>query len=240
MWYANRLAGRLGRVVLRGALMSALAVLISSYTAYGQSPADSSTAGRVAFDIPDVPPATVEIDLGKGLIRHAVGLGDAAVAGFLEGLTSSPDSQSSENVQFLAQQLTSARELGDVVSEVVQEIHVRVWDNLPAESQLAERAVAHFDTTLVGAGWEPALRVQERNNLVRAYVHRQGESISGVLFIAGEGNDVVLANVIGDLSPEKVHKLTSTATEIAVTLGLDKEINRAVEQLKREMQRAHD
>ena len=220
-------------------MISALAVSLSTYTACGQSPSQSYAGGRVNFDLPDIPPATVELDLGKGLIRQAVGLGDAAVAGFLEGLMTSADAKSSENVEFLAQQLTSARELGDVASDVVQEVHLKVWDKLPAESDLAQQLISHFDGELAGNGWEPALRVQDANALVRAYVHRHEDSLTGVVFIAGEGNDVALANIIGDLSPENVHKVTSTATEIAVKLGLDKEINRGVEQLKREMERSH-
>jgi hypothetical protein len=164
-------------------------------------------------------------------------LGDAAVAGFLEGLRTSPDAQSSENAQFVAQQLTTARELGNVASEVVHEIHVRVWDGLTPESQMPAKLLQHFDSQLVGDGWESAVRVRDGDAMVRVLLHRDGESIRGILIIAGENDELVLANIIGDLSPDKVQKLTATATTIGVKLGLDKEINRAVDQLKHEMER---
>lgn len=238
MWRANRIANWVARRAIRGVVVSALAVSCTGYAALGQAPAATPASGRVSLDLPDLPPATVEIDLGKGLIRHAISLGDAAVAGFLEGLMTSPNAESSENAQFVAQQLTTARELGDVVSDMVHEIHLRVWNDLPPDNNLTHEIFAHFDPQLSGSGWESAVRVRDDDEMVRIFVHRSGESLNGVLIIAGEDDELVLANVIGDLSPDKVKQLTSTATKIGVKLGLDKEINRAVEQLKREMDRA--
>lgn len=239
MWHANQIAWQVGRATVCRRIGVALAVIATGYSAVAQTSAVPTSSGRVSFDLPDLPPATVEIDLGKGLIRHALSLGDAAVAGFLEGLMTAPDSQSSENAQFVAEQLTSARELGDVVSEVVHEIHVRAWDKLAPESQLAENLFAHFDTQLPGEGWESAVRVRDGSDMVRVFVHRDGESLSGILIVAGKGNDLMLANVIGDLSPANVQTLIATATKIGVKLGLDKEIHRAVDQMRRELEKSH-
>jgi hypothetical protein len=225
------------RAAIRGAGVSALAIALTGMAAIAQSPNAATALGRVSLDVPDLPPATVEIDLGRGLVRHALALTDAAVAGFLEGLMTSPDAESSENVQFVAQQLTSARELGDVVSEVIHEVHVRIWDKLPADSRHADKLAGHFDAHLAGEGWESAIRVRDGDSMVRILVHRDQDSLNGILIVAGEGNDLVLANIIGDVSPDNVQKLSSTATKIGVKLGLDGKINRALEQMKREIER---
>lgn len=235
MWGFHRTTVRLARTTVRGAMLSALVFAGSGYMAIAQTTTD--TPGRVAFDLPDLPPATVEIDLGHGLIRHSLSLGDAAIAGFLDGLMTSPEANSSENAKFVAEQLTSARELGDAVSEVLHEVHVRVWDNLPQDSKLAEQVLEHFDGRLNADGWEPAVRVRDDDDMVRVFVQRSEDSLGGVLVVVADGNDLVVANLVGDLSPEKVQHLTATATKIGVRLGLDKEINRAVEQMRHEIER---
>lgn len=229
-------------VLKRSATVTACALIIaagaksqaaSSHTAEAPLP----NPGQVSLELPDLPPATVEIDLGRGMIQHSLSLGDAAIAGILEGLSTSSDSRTDESAKFIAQQLTSARELSDAISQVVHEVHVRVWNDLPKESQIADKAVRHFDATLKEQGWESTLRAREDGKLVRVLVHREGDRLTGVLLIASERDELVVANVIGDLSPENVHRVTKTATTIAMKLGLDKELNKAVEKLKREMAR---
>ena len=231
MWYVYRLTSK----AARGAVLSAAILAASAPTAWAQSTGVAGD-GRVSLDIPDLPPATVELDLGQGLIRHSLSLCDATLAGFLEGLMTSPSAESSENARFVTEQLTSARELGDAVSEVLHEVHVRVWDNLPSESRVAEQVFDHLDTNMSSAGWESAVRVRDGHSTVRVFVQRSENSLNGLLIVAAEGNDLVVTNLIGDLSPEKVQRVSATATKIGVKLGLDKEINRAVEQLRHEIE----
>lgn len=228
------------RRVGRRALMVAVVTSMGSYATFAQ-PVDSpsSQGGRVKLDVADLPPAAVEMDLGPGLIRHFFKLGDAAVAGVLEGLSTSPDAETSENLQFAAKQLTSARELGDIASEVIQEVHVRAWngeiDALAAATQLIDA----YDAQLPAAGWEPTLRARQQNEMVRIYTLHEGESLSGVLVVAAQRNELVVVNVVGDLSPQNIQHLASTATRIGVQLGLDKELNKAIGQLREEMERKH-
>lgn len=236
------------RGLARTALLAALVVAVGAHSAVGQSatPQKSSespsssgsrSAGQVSLDLPDAPPATVEIDLSRGLIRHALSLGDAAIAGFLEGLKTDANAQTADSAKFIAGQLTSARELSDIASEAIHEVHVRVWDALPDDRQVIDQALKHFDAELEGTNWEQVLSVRDKNDSVRVYVQRDGEaeSVRGVFVIAGDGNDLVLANATGDLSPDKVQRFVSSATKIAMKLGLDKELNKAVAEIKREM-----
>jgi len=230
------------RGLARTALLASLVVAIGAHSAVGQSATQLKSSpplssGEVSLDLPNAPPATVEIDLSRGLIRHALSLGDAAIAGFLDGLKTEASSQTADSAKFIAGQLTSARELSDIASEAIHEVHVRVWDSLPNEGQVVERALEHFDTELEGTNWEQVLSVRDKNDSVRVFVQRdsQAESIRGVFVIVGDGNDLVLANATGDLSPDKVQRFVSSATKVAMKLGLDKELNKVVGELKREM-----
>lgn len=238
----------LARGVVRTTLFASLVIALGTHPAIGQQAAEVRVAastrisselpsGEVSLELPGAPPATVEIDLSRGLIRHALTLGDAAIAGFLEGLTTEANAETAESAKFIASQLTSARELSDIASEVIHEVHVRVWDRLPEDGQVIEKAFKHFDAELKGSLWESAFSVREKGESVRVFMQRDGntESIRGVFIIAGDGNDLVLANATGDLSPEKVQRFVSSATKIAMKLGLDKELNKAVAELKREM-----
>jgi hypothetical protein len=220
----------------QGAILATIVIALSPALAVGQTSATAkpSTAGQVSFDFPNAPPATVEIDLHHGLIRDALGLGNAAVAGFLEGLMNSGEGDSSESAKFVAEQLTSARELGDIASAVVHEIHVRVYDGLPDDGQFVQKITLYYDKQLSEQGWESVVKV---NDEVRVYVHREAEAVQGVFVIAADRNDLVLVNFTGDVSPQNVRQLTATATKIAVKLGLRKEIDKAVGMLRHEIDR---
>lgn len=233
------------RSVARRAAAVALVATISTYSAFAQTESTptevspSSGGGRVTLEVADLPPASVEMDLGPGLIRQFFSMGDAAVAGFLEGLSTSPDAESSDNIQFVAKQLTSARELGDVASEVVQEVHIRAWNEEIDGQEVANKLIEQYDATLPSNGWEPTLRARQDGELVRIYTLREGESVTGVLVVAGKRNELAVINVVGDLSPDNIQRLVSTATKIGVQLGLDKEINKGIGKLRMEIERKH-
>lgn len=228
------------RRVARRAAVVAVVATMSTYSAFAQEEvATSSGGGRVDLSVADLPPASVEMDLGPGLIRHFFSMGDAAVAGFLEGLATSSDAESSDNIQFVAEQLTSARELGDVASEVVQEVHIRVWNEEIDAEAVATKMIEQYDEKLPSSGWEPTLRARQNGEMVRIYTLREGESVTGVLVVAGKRSELAVINVVGDLSPDNIQRLVSTATKIGVKLGLDKELNRGIGQLRMEIERKH-
>ncbi|QDU56052.1 DUF4252 domain-containing protein [Aeoliella mucimassa] len=227
----------LARRTLRQAMVVAVVAATTAYTAHAQSEAPVETGPRVSLDAVDMPAASVELDLGPGLVRHFFRTGDAVVAGLLEGLATSEDPSAKENLQFAAKQITSARELGDVLSEVVREVHIRVWANGEATEGQAEQLVAYFDSTLKGEAWEPVLRARDGEEMVRLYVHREEDSVNGIVIVAANGPDEMVAlNVVGDLSPDNVQRLVSTATRIGVQLGLDSELSKGIGQLKQEIE----
>jgi hypothetical protein len=50
--------------------------------------------------------------------------------------------------------------------------------------------------------------------------------------VAGENNDLVLANVVCDISPENVKKLTATAAKIGLENGLQQILEVQMRQMK--------
>lgn len=221
----------------------AAAVLIATiHSATGQ--ANQPTAAikdAVSLDLADLPPANVEIDLDRGLIQHSLGLVDAAIGGFMEGLSESSDEQTAENMKFVAQQITSAQELGKVVGEVVQHVSIRAWEKLPADSALPNRAIRQYAEQLQDEGWESTVRARKGSEVVNIFVRRDAATVSGVFIIAAkqkqDGSDLAMVNLVGDLSAENVHRLTAAATKIGVRLGLDDELNKTVEKLKKHQNR---
>ena len=228
------------RRTLRQAIVLAVVAGTTAYTASAQTSSPDSPSGpRVNLDVPDVPTASVELDLGPGLVRHFFSTGDAVLAGFLDGLATSQDAEAKENLRFAAERITSARELGDIASEIVSEVHVRAWKDGDSSSEIGNLLVEHFDGQLTSENWEPVVRARDGGEMVRIYVHRQEESVNGVLVVASGHDGSVALNLVGDLSPQNVQRLVSTATKVGVQLGLDKEISGAVDKIKMEMANKH-
>lgn len=203
----------------------------------GGPSAETRVSTRVDFDYPDAPAATVEVDLGPGVIRSLLGLGDAAIAGCLEGLSRSAEGTPSENVQFVAEQMVAAREVTDIAAGIIEEVHARMYENLPEANQIGQAMANHYDQKLRDDGWESVLKVQDGEDGVRVALTRDGKSVRGVFVCAFDDREVMLVSVTGDLSPENVHKLTATAVETAGKLGLLQRLDLAVGEMKRGISR---
>ena len=230
-----RCVSMVGRYSCSGSVMALTVLSLCAVSASAQSVRDNAAPGEIDLNIPDAPPPTVEIDLGRDLIGDLWGLGDAAFAGFLEGLQESTDPRSRESRQFIAEQYDSARQLGDVMEDVVHELHIRVYDDLPDGAGLSEQVARHFRQQLQQAGWESVIRVREGDELVRVSIVRDENVIRGVFVLAAERDELVLVNAVGSLSPENVKQLTRRATSIAVQLGLHEQLNEAVSRIERQI-----
>lgn len=201
------------------------------------SSAELRASARVAFDYPDAPAATVEVDLGPGLIHDLLGLVDAAVAGFLEGADASAETANFENMQFAAEQMTAVRDVTDVAAGIIEEVHVRIYENLPESNQVGQSMADHYDQKLREQGWEAVLKIQDGVEGGRVCLLRHAESIRGVFVCVFGGREVMLVSVAGDLSPENVHRLTATAAATAAKLGLLEQLDQAIGEIKRELGR---
>jgi hypothetical protein len=156
------------------------------------------------------------------MFRDLFGLGDAAVAGVAESLLQSAEkSDGAEATRLAAEQLAAARQIMQLASEVVHEVRIRVYRGLPDENRKPEALAAQFDDQLRAGNWDNVVQVREDDQSVRVSLLRDEGAVQGIFVIAGHhGKEIVLANVVCDLSPENIKKLSSAATKIGLENGL--------------------
>jgi hypothetical protein len=192
-------------------------------SAYAQSAdsAENVPVGRLDFQAANLPEANVEVDLSQEMFRDIFGVGDAAIAGVVEALQKSPKKgDSAEAIQMAAQQAEAMRQIVQLAADVVQEVHVRVYE----EGQNAHDISKPFEEQLRAAKWETLARVREKDAIVRVSAIRDGGAVRGIFVLASENGKLVLANLVCDVSPENAKKLTSAATKIGLENGLAKAI----------------
>jgi hypothetical protein len=61
---------------------------------------------------------------------------------------------------------------------------------------------------------------------------RSDGSIKGLFIVASEGNNLVLVNVICDISPENAKQLSTAAVKAGLQAGLGKELEKAMKHVK--------
>jgi hypothetical protein len=193
---------------------------------------EAREVGRIDFEDADLPPATVEVDVSQGMLGDLFGLGEAAVAGMAETLAEAAgQSRGGEGTQLAAEQLAAARQIMEIAQGVVKEVRVRVYEDLPEESTQPGELMRHYDSQLRAGDWENIVRVRDGDENVRVSLLRESGAIRGAFIVVLDGSDLVLANVVGDVSPENVKKLTSAAAKI----GLDNGLEQVLEEKMREM-----
>ncbi len=210
----------------RAASGAALAVVLLFGPATALAQAADGRSGHIDFTSVDLPPATVEVDLSQEIFSDLFGLGDAAIAGIVESLTQSNDAQSSQAIELAAGQLAAAREIIQLAKQVVREVHVRVYENLGDEQNSALDLAARFKDQLSSGQWDSIVKVRDGNDSAHVSFQRVEGSVLGVFVVVADGNDIVLANVVCDISPENVKNLTAAATKIGLENGLRDVIER--------------
>jgi hypothetical protein len=201
----------------------AVVMLLGVATVHAQSAAASngSAVGRVEFDYANLPPATVEVDLSQGLLSDVFGIGDAAVAGVTEAVANyTGTNKGSEGMRLTAEKLTAVHQIVETLGRVVREVHVRAYQGLPDQSGLTEKLLSHYDEKVHQGNWENVVRAQEKGNAVRVAVARGEGAIRGLFVIVADGHDVVLTNLVCDVSPENAKKLTTVAAKTGLEAGL--------------------
>jgi Domain of unknown function (DUF4252) len=194
---------------------------------------NASTTGRIDFSGADLPPATVEVDLSQEMFSDLFGLGDAAVAGVAESLLQSAEnSDDAPGTRLAAEQLAAARQIMQLASEVVQEVRVRVYEDLPEDSDRPEKLLAHFDEQLRSDDWETIVRIRDGQSNARVSLLRADGAVRGAFVVAAEGDELVLANIVGDISPENVKRLTAAAAKVGLENGLEQVIEAKMHQFQ--------
>lgn len=206
-------------------LSSAMAALMicTAAMSYGHEEIakEGDVRGRLDFEAADLPAANVEVDLNQSMFQDLFGIGDAAIAGVAESLPATPeDGDQSAQGEMVAQQLGAVRQIIQLAGNVIREIHVRVYESLPEDVGSAAALTTGFDQQLKSGGWETLAKARSDEEFVRVAAKRADGSIQGLFVVASDGDAVVLVNLVCDVSPENVKKLTSAATAIALKNGL--------------------
>jgi uncharacterized protein DUF4252 len=215
-----------------GAVAAVLFCFIAAAPAQESTAERSGDSGRINFEAAKLPPATVEVDLSQGMFSDLFGIGDAAVEGVAETLLQSAERNGGEGTRMAAEQLAAARQIMQLASEVVREVRVRVYDQDSDSAAMPENVAAQFDGQLREGNWDNVVRVREDDAAVRVSLLRDAGTIRGVFIVAGERNDLVLANIVCDISPENVKKLTSAAAKIGLENGLQQMLEVQMREMK--------
>jgi hypothetical protein len=201
----------LGFILLLGAIARADGPIANATT----------TPGNVDFDYADAPAANVELDLSQGMFHDLFGIGDAAVAGVADALAkSSGGQQGAEGAKMVAEQMAAARQIVQIAGQVVQGVRVRAYKGIGDQSDKSDKLVAHYDDKLRGENWQSVLRAHEGNQMIDVWAFRNSGAVKGLFIAASDKGNLVLANVVCDISPENVQKLTTAATSSALQAGL--------------------
>jgi hypothetical protein len=219
---AVRRAGALAAVV--GLIFCSAAVQAKT-----SNSAESEFIGRISFDDADLPPANVELDLSDGMFRDLFGLGDAAVAGVAESLLKFNQGEHAETSKIAAEQLAAVRQIIDLASKVAKEVRVRAYE------KNTDDLASHFDKQIRNGEWEKTVVMRKGNESARVYMIRKNDSIRGIFVVAGGHDGQALVNVVCDLSPENVKRLTSAATKIGLDNGLMMKLESKFRQAHRPM-----
>ena len=210
----------LGRSLMLVAVLATLAPIAANAGQVGEP-------GRVEFDFQNAAPANVEIDLKNGMLSALTDIAVAAVDGATEGLR---ESGQGDAVRESTEIMGAVREVLGLTSEVVKEVRLRIYEDLEdASSQMAMQK--YYQEKLDGNNWDNVVRVREGDESVAVCVHREGSAIRGIFVMVAENDEMVLANVVCSVTPEKVKQLTHKATKIGMRFGLGD----AIEQVMREI-----
>ena len=194
---------------------------------------EADAIGRVDFDVPDAPAATVEVDLKEGILSAIGGIGKAAIQGVIEGLEHQGEGDSA--VQQSAEHLQAVNGIVEIASNMIREVRVRVYGQLSEQTQNTRASmVEHYRNKLDGTKWDSVVRVHEGDSSVVVYTLQDDGTIRGLFVIVSEPDDLVMVNVVCELTPEKVKQITSHATQIGMKVGLEELIENAIEQIDKQ------
>lgn len=226
--------------MLRSSLagMAALTALlfVTPSPSQAESTAQATGSGRITLKYSDAPPATVELDLGFGLFSDLFGITDAALDGVSEALAEFQSKRGSDAqaVQLTSEQIAAVKRVLSIAKSSINGVQIRIYEN--AGASIAPMA-AHYQQQVANVGWDNVVRVKDDEEQVRVSIHREAGSIRGALIVATDGDDAVIALVDCDLSPENAKRLSQTIAKAALELGMDQILEKAIVEMKREIER---
>ena len=214
------------RIGLPGLAMALIALSTVASPA-GQVAAEVQTPGRVEFDFTDAPSANVEVDLKNGMLSAITNIATAAIEGVAEGLE---ESSESPVVRMSTDHLNDAKGVVGAASQMIREVRVRVYEDL-SDAKTQAAMFDHYQKKLDGPRWENVVRIRQHGENVVVCVYQQESAIRGLFVMVSEGNELVLTNVVCELTPERMKQLTQMATKIGMKFGLEDVIEQGMREI---------
>ncbi|HEY2828321.1 MAG TPA: DUF4252 domain-containing protein [Pirellulales bacterium] len=183
----------------------------------------ATVCGNVDFDFPDAPPATMEVDVSQGLFKDLFGLGEAAVAGMVEGLAPSAAADDGD-AKAAAEGLQAAQQAVQLVGKFVQGARFSSYEMSGDKSDSAKKIDAYYTKKLRAQNWQTLVRIRDGEETYAVSALRSEGAIKGIFIFAADGDDVYLMNLVCDISPENVKQLTGAAAQLGIKLSMSQDL----------------
>jgi len=97
--------------------------------------------------------------------------------------------------------------LAELVANL-ERVRVQVGAPSGVDAATVAQTMAAAQATLVGAGWQKILSVEEESEQVYLYALESGGNIAGLTAFVNEGGEeVVVVNIVGDINPETLGRM---------------------------------
>jgi hypothetical protein len=176
--------------------------------------------GNIDFDFPDAPSAKFEFDVGQGMFQDLFGMGEAAVAGLVEGLTQATAANADvDEVKATTEGLAAAQQVVQLIGKFVQGARINGYELEGSKTDVAKTFEAYYSKKLRSQNWQTIFRMRDGDETYAVSTLRSEGAIKGVFIFSADGDEVYLVNIVCDVSPENVKKLTSAAARMGVKVS---------------------
>jgi hypothetical protein len=197
-------------------LVAAVFGLIVALNALSTLANETEPVGRLDFEAAKLPAANLEVDLSQETFQSLFGIGDAAIAGITEELSKSEQGETIKK-QLTAQQLDAIRKIVELGGKFVREVRVRAYESLPENVDDVDSMLKPIDAQLKAGKWQNVVRVRVDDDMVRVSVLQTDGSIRGIFVAVNSDDGIAVANIVCDISPDKVKPLTAAMTKIGMS-----------------------
>lgn len=176
-----------------------------------------------------LPKPKVSISVSSALIGSAFGMTDAALEGIVAALRE--HSTDSEAVPLTADQLTAVKSVVGLTKDAVSGVRVRVYADVDAAG-FGALSAEHDARVGSEPGWEPLLDAEDGEKRVRIALRSEANAVRGARVLAVDGKETVVVEADCDVSPERAREIAHSVTKVALDLGLEAELEKAVREMR--------
>ncbi len=215
--------------------LASAALLVLAYAGTASAAESKAKApGRIEFDHPSTVAPNVSVDLPAGLFRDIAGLGDAALAGIVDGLLKQGKASgaSDEDVKLVSEHLSTVRKIVSTIGGAVDEVRVRAYKGGVDKDGAAADVAKFYANKLKETSWDRVVEAHEGEKTASVYLMRDDGALRGIFVVAAKDHDLVLANVVCDVSPDRVKEITEQAVTMGLKLGGDEALREIVGELR--------